>query len=151
MSQMDPEIQARIERLYENESLTDNLGDAGAKALLGWAEAQLRENTNEAMVIAAVSFANTNAGADTSALLAQAQTFLKQELRAQETTDAGPVGSADASPEPPPAAALEPKPHPGITGASGTPAGPDSKQNAAASVVVSHPVKHKRRASKRKS
>lgn len=148
---MDPEIQARIERLYENESLTDNLSDAGAKALLGWAEAQLRENTNEAMVTAAVGFANTSASADTSALLAQAQTFLKQELHAQETTDARPVDPANPSPEPPPAAAPEPKPRPALKGASGTAAGPDPYHNSASGAPPPHTAKRKRRVPKRKS
>lgn len=148
---MEPEIQARIERLYENESLTDNLTDTDAKALLQWAEAQLRGNTNESVVTAAVSFANSSGGADTSALLAQAQAFLTKELHAQEITAARPTAASDASPEQSPVRAPEPEPQLGVSDASGTSAGADSHLRADAGAATSQPLKHKRRAKRRKS
>ena len=69
-----------IERLYENESLTDNLTDQDAKALLEWAQQQIISNTEGEMVTAAVSAANASGEQGVQALLTQASTFLAQEL-----------------------------------------------------------------------
>lgn len=83
----------RIERLYDTESLTDNLTDADAKAILKWAEGQILQNVNEELVRAAVSAANTSGQTGTDALVAQANTFLTQQLAAQRNS-VPPSGSA---------------------------------------------------------
>ncbi len=83
--------QALVERLYENESLTDNLDDADAKALLQWAEQQIRSDTDGTLVTAAVSFANQSGTAGVQALLLQADTFLAQEISARAANAAPPA------------------------------------------------------------
>lgn len=72
--------QVLIERLYETESLTDNLTDTDAKALLKWAEGQIRNDTNGEIVIAAVGAANASGTQGVQALVAQANAFVVQQL-----------------------------------------------------------------------
>lgn len=78
--ELTPEQKMSVERLYENESLTDNLVDQDAKALLEWAQAQIVANTDEALVRAAVHAANQSGQEGAQALVAQASTFLDREL-----------------------------------------------------------------------
>lgn len=145
---MEAEIQARIERLYENEALTDNLTDGAARTLLHWAEQQLCDNADETLVTAAVSFANSSDSADPHALVVQAQSYLSEQLRAHETDSTPPVTNAAAEPEqiknPPPQSVLT------VSGASGAAAASDARLTAEASVATAPPVKKKRRAGKRK-
>ncbi len=87
-----------IERLYENESLTDNLTDQDAKALLEWAQQQIISNTEGEMVTAAVSAANASGEQGVQALLTQASTFLAQELTVRGMNTArAPEAEASAS------------------------------------------------------
>lgn len=146
---MDTDLQARIERLYENESLTDNLTDAAAKTLLHWAEQQLCDNTDETLVVAAVGFANTCESTAPDAILTQAQTFLTEQLHSREITLVRPATGTDPSPEqisnPPSQSALS------VSGASGTAAASDARLIADAGAATAPPVKKKRRARKQKS
>jgi len=105
---MTPEQQALIEQLYENESLTDNLSDVDAKALLKWAEEQVRNETDGGLVAAAVNNANQSGVEGAQALLTQASAFLVQELHAREAnvaraadqTGAGDETAAQGAPAP---------------------------------------------------
>jgi hypothetical protein len=85
-----------IERLYENESLTDNLTDQEAKAVLQWAQQQIASNTDGELVKAAVSAANQSGEQGAQALLAQATTFLVQELQARGVNTARENQTADS-------------------------------------------------------
>lgn len=84
---MTPEQQALIEQLYENESLTANLTDGDAKAVLAWAQQQIIADADGELVRAAVSAANESGQAGAQTLITQAANFLAQELqvRAQQT------------------------------------------------------------------
>lgn len=105
---MTPEQQTLIEQLYENESLTDNLSDVDAKALLKWAEEQVQNETDGELVTAAVSNANQSGVEGAQALLTQASAFLVQELHAREAnvaraadqTGAGDETAAQGAPAP---------------------------------------------------
>lgn len=77
---MTPEQKMNIERLYENESLTDNLNDADAKGLLQWAEQQITANTKAEVVTAAVQAANASGAQGVQALVSQASAFLAQAV-----------------------------------------------------------------------
>lgn len=94
---MDP--QQQIERLYENESLTDNLTDTDARALLQWAEEQIRGRTDGALVTAAVRNANQSGTEGVQALLAHAQAFLAVESGANQNVTADNT-ARDAEPSP---------------------------------------------------
>ncbi len=94
---LTPEQRMQIERLYENESLTDNLDDASAQAVLKWAEEQIRADTASQLVTAAVSAANQSGAQGVQALLVEAGTFLAREL-AVAGKAAAPTTSSDASP-----------------------------------------------------
>lgn len=67
-----------IEQLYENESLTSNLTDDDAHALLDWAQNQITANADSNLVKAAVSAANASGIHGAAQLLAQAAAFLAQ-------------------------------------------------------------------------
>lgn len=81
--ELSSEQKRSIERLYENESLTDNLTDDEAKAVLNWAQEQITANHSGELVTAAVSAANQSGEQGAQALLAQANVFLVQELNAR--------------------------------------------------------------------
>jgi hypothetical protein len=147
---MDTDLQARIERLYENESLTDNLTDANAKILLRWAEAQLRENTDETLVVAALQTANQSDATASDALLAQAQTFLTQELQARAIPAARPATAADAAREQTESAAPAAPPTLTVSGTVGTASVSDARLHAQAGEAKS-PAKKSRRAAKPKA
>jgi len=74
---------AALERLHESESLTDNLTDADAQALLDWAQQQIIADTDGDLVRAAVNAANTSGAQGAQILLAQANATLAQELAAR--------------------------------------------------------------------
>lgn len=88
--------QNAIARLYENESLTENLDDQSARALLEWAQGQIVANIADALVRAAVSAANSSGEQGVQALVATASTFLAQEIEARDAATA----QADAPPAP---------------------------------------------------
>lgn len=81
--ELTPEQKMSIERLYENESLTDNLMDADAKALLEWAQQQIISDADGELVKQAVSVANQSGVEGVQALINNASTFLAQELTAR--------------------------------------------------------------------
>jgi hypothetical protein len=85
--ELTSEQKMKVERLIENESLTDNLMDDDAKALLEWAQQQIIANRDDTLVRAAVSAANQSGEEGAQALVAHANTFLAQELAAH-TADA---------------------------------------------------------------
>lgn len=103
-----PEQKQAIERLYENESLTENLTDTDARALLSWAQEQIASNADDKLVQAAVSAANNSGEQGAQALLLSADTFLAQEVAARSndstatTTSAAPLPTAESTPEPAP-------------------------------------------------
>lgn len=110
---LNPNQTAVIERLRENESLTDNLTDSDASVLLDWAEKQILANTDGELVTAAVSAANQSGQNGAEALLAQAAAFLSQELAGRAINSKGApdasfsqadttVASGEASVETPP-------------------------------------------------
>lgn len=78
--ELTPEQQNAIARLYENESLTENLNDQEARALLEWAQGQIAANTDDSLVRAAVSAANSSGEQGVQALVTEASTFLAREL-----------------------------------------------------------------------
>lgn len=69
---------AALERLREHESLTDNLTDAPAKALLNWAEQQILRGVPADSVFAAVRAANRSAAQSDESALAVAQAALEK-------------------------------------------------------------------------
>lgn len=90
--ELTSEQKMQIERLYENESLTDNLTDADARAVLQWAQQQILAATDGEMVAAAVRAANESGETGVAQLVAQADTFLAHELEAR-----GMNGARDTS------------------------------------------------------
>jgi hypothetical protein len=163
---MDPvQKQALIERLYENESLTDNLHDADAKALLKWAEEQIRNNTDGELVTAAVSTTNQSGTEGVQALLSQASAFLAQASQAQAvnaapdaentgaTTSTQSQAASEASLND---AATEIRAAPassaplGVSGESGTAPLPLANAQAQIAPAVNPPAKKSRRSTKRK-
>lgn len=120
---LTPELKAQIERLYENESLTDNLDDAAARAVLKWAEEQIRGRADPGLVTAAVSAANQSGEQGARALVAHAGTFLTQELRAgAATTSSPPDASTDAARgESAEAGGMSPSPEPSVLSAQAPP------------------------------
>ncbi len=100
--ELSSEQKMALERLYENESLTDNLADADAKALLQWAQKQILDNTDSELVATAVRAANESGEMGVQAVIAQAASVLTQELTARQmntapkTTTPG-ILSADAN------------------------------------------------------
>lgn len=101
--ELTPEQQNAIARLYENESLTENLDDQSARALLEWAQGQIVANTDDALVRAAVSAANTSGEQEVQALVTTASTFLAQEISARDAATAhadeppAPMGNDEAA------------------------------------------------------
>ncbi len=91
---LTPEQQARIDRLYENESLTDNLTDGDAKALLDWAQKQIVADTDGELVTAAVRAANESGVQGAETLVAQANAMLTQELTARAMNSSANRGAA---------------------------------------------------------
>ncbi|GEM_PF-2323305 len=96
---MTSEQQALIERLYENESLTDNLTDTDAQALLKWAAEQIQNDADGELVTTALGNANQSGVAGAQALVTQASSFLTQALhaRAQATHDDSSQRDANAN------------------------------------------------------
>ncbi len=78
--ELTPEQQDAIARLYENESLTENLDDQSARALLEWAQGQIAANADDSLVRAAVSAANSGSERGAEAVVLQADGFLAQAL-----------------------------------------------------------------------
>lgn len=85
-----------IAQLYENESLTSNLTDSDAHALLEWAQNQITANADSKLVQAAVSAANASGIQGAPQLLAQAAAFLAQRAGTSNT----PSPAIDNSPAP---------------------------------------------------
>lgn len=81
--ELSSEQKSSLERLYENESLTDNLTDADAKAVLQWAQQQIIADTDGDLVRAAVNAANESGQAGAQLVVMQAANFLTQELQAR--------------------------------------------------------------------
>lgn len=155
---------AAIERLRENESLTGNLTDKPAMAVLAWAEEQIHASAVYEDVVAAVRAANRTGTEDVDEALGAAQKSLVAALAARgvtlapppaETTPAPspsvdaapsePVAVSTAPPPPTPPALAPPEPHPSpplpaAPSASAVPSSPPKPQ----------PVGQKNR-SKRKS
>lgn len=103
--ELTPEQKMSVARLYDNESLTDNLMDQDAKAMLEWAQEQIIANKDEALVKAAVRAANLSGQEGAHTLIAHANAFLDQEAaeraksraRESETAALMTMGSSDAS------------------------------------------------------
>ncbi len=96
----------QIEQLYERESLTDNLTDTDAQALLKWAEQQILSSRPAELVTAAVSAANASGEQGAQQLVTQAASFLSKQLAARGMA-AAPEGTGStltsSSPESSPA------------------------------------------------
>lgn len=108
--ELTPDQENAIARLYENESLTENLTDQDARALLEWAQGQIAASTDDTLVRAAVSAANASGEQGVQALVTQASTFLAQELAARDINAARASSPQTAQtmgqPAPAPAAAV---------------------------------------------
>lgn len=132
--ELTPEQKKEIERLHENESLTDNLDDASAQALMKWAEDRITANTDSQLVTAAVSAANQSGEASVEALVGNASAFLAQAASAgaQAETQAAsapsaaapPAASTDASVAPPEASQPAAQPEPARAGELQAPSAP---------------------------
>ncbi|MDZ7379370.1 MAG: hypothetical protein ONB06_08485 [candidate division KSB1 bacterium] len=81
---LSAEQRAALERLYENETLTSNLTDASAAAVLKWAEEQLNANAPEEKVLAALRHVNDAALTDPQQAVAAAQLFLAGVMKASD-------------------------------------------------------------------
>lgn len=142
-----PEQKLAIERLYENESLTENLTDGDARALLDWAEQQIAANTDDQLVQAAVSAANQSGQAGVQSLLLSANSFLAQEVSARtqdrsetrETAAAGTQRVATSDPSVPRLGTLETEQNAPPLGTDGQ-AADNSILSARAAVAVSAPL-----------
>lgn len=88
--ELTTEQQNAIARLYENESLTDNLDDADARIVLQWAQEQIIAHNDGELVQAAVNSANQSGAQGAQALVAQANTFLAQGLEARAQNSIAP-------------------------------------------------------------
>ena len=73
---MADDQQAALEALYENEGLTDNLTDPLAKALLAWAESQIRGGAEPKAVQRAMRAANSDEHASAADVLGAAAAAL---------------------------------------------------------------------------
>lgn len=78
---MSNDIQSALEALAEDEGLTDNLTDAPAQALLGWAETQIKAGLDPKMVRQAVRAANRDTLDSAATVLAAAIAALEQAGR----------------------------------------------------------------------
>ena len=105
----------QIEQLHERESLTDNLTDTDAQALLKWAEQQILSKTPAELVTAAVNAANTSGIQGAQALVTQASSFLNNQLAARgmsaapKSTLSAETSSSSDSPASDQAARTEPQ------------------------------------------
>lgn len=88
--ELTTEQQNAIARLFENESLTDNLDDANARLVLQWAQEQIIAHNDGDLVQAAVNSANQSGTQGAQALIAQANTFLVQELETRTQNSTSP-------------------------------------------------------------
>ncbi len=79
-------IELAIERMRENESLTDNLTDDLARALLVWAEQQIRKGIAFERVVSAMRAANHSQATTREALILIAQRALKAAQPARPVT-----------------------------------------------------------------
>ena len=109
------DIQSALEALYEDEGLTDNLTDAPAKALLAWAETQIKAGVEPKTVRTAARAANREDLADTTAVLAAANTALGAMAQSVLV-----VAQLQAAPEP----------------TSETPTAPENSQSSLAAALV---------------
>jgi len=109
------DIQSALEALYDDEGLTDNLTDAPAKSLLAWAETQIKAGVEPKTVRTAARAANREDLADTTAVLAAANTALG--ATAQPVLA---VAQLQAAPEP----------------TSETPTAPENSQSSLAAALV---------------
>lgn len=73
---MTEDQRAAIERMHENESLTGELTDPQARALLGWGEEEIQAGKSPDAVFAAIRTANKSGAQSESELLAVAQSHL---------------------------------------------------------------------------
>ena len=115
---------AAIERLRENESLTGNLTDKPATAVLTWAEEQIKASAVYEDVVAAVKAANRTGAEDVDEALGAAQKSLATALAAR--------GMTLTPPAPEPAAAAPPAPSAPPTGEAAPASAPASSPVASA-------------------
>lgn len=118
--ELSEEKKQRLERLSENESLTDNLTDDDARALLKWAEQQILSDVDGELVASAVRSANQSGVKDSNALLAEASAALAQELKLRginvsrdqppPSDDLSAAGTGGVSAQTPTAASTVPAP-----------------------------------------
>ncbi len=97
--ELTPEQKISIERLYENESLTDNLTDNDARAVLEWAQQQIIAETDGELVKQAVRAANQSGETGVASLIAQASAFLGPALAARESDASSAMKMDDATKE----------------------------------------------------
>ncbi len=83
--ELNREQRAHIEQLQETESLTDNLTDTEARALLDWAQTQIASNADLDSVKSALSAANASGEAGIEPLLARAAAFLNTQVGTRGT------------------------------------------------------------------
>jgi hypothetical protein len=94
--ELTPEQSSALDRLAENESLTDNLTDEPARALLDWAQQQILKNFDSQIVTAAVSAANQEGDASAQTVVNRASKFLSQAIRqAEGASGAARTASSD--------------------------------------------------------
>src|SRR5687768_13117119 len=96
---MSTTIDSALEALYEDDGLTDNLTDGPAKALLAWAESQIKAGTDPQQVRKAVRAANREDLDESAAAVAAASAALG--VAAPGPSQPAPA----ATPSSPPAAA----------------------------------------------
>ena len=116
---------AAIERLRENESLTGNLTDKPAMAVLAWAEERIKASAVYEDVVAAVRAANRTGTEDVDEALSAAQKSLDAAIVARGALAATPPG-VPATVAPPPAPPALPVPPIGSPIVSKPPAKPQT-------------------------
>ncbi|MFN8470622.1 MAG: hypothetical protein U0822_00250 [Anaerolineae bacterium] len=110
---------AAIERLRGNESLTGNLTDRSATAVLAWAEEQIRANAVYEDVVAAVRAGNRTGAEDVDEVLGAAHKTLAAAQAARGAPSSAPLTESAAAATPAPAAP-SPQPAPAEPAAAST-------------------------------
>lgn len=106
---------AAIERLRGNESLTGNLTDKAATAVLAWAEEQIAANAVYEDVVAAVRAGNRTESDDVTQVMDAAHKSLAAAQAARPPAPSPPSAEAPpAAAPPPPSPATSPTPSPGV-------------------------------------
>jgi hypothetical protein len=138
---MSDDIQSNLEALSEDEGLTDNLTDAPAKAVLAWAEQQIKAGHELPDVRRAARAANRDTFDSPEAAIAAASAALGAGASAANPPAASSAATVSAAAKPPaasPAAAASP---PTLTAAveSGIAAGIAQAEQAAATITAAAP------------